>query len=225
MVWRLFERGGPVMWPLLAMSILSLTLTIERAAYVWRSRRAESDRALAQTTAALGRGEAEHAVDAADRAGPAYGRLARRLTANPGDRTPATAAIAVEAGRAEAERFLPILSVIVTAAPLLGILGTVLGIIKSFDVVAEAAGPVELKDVAAGIAEALLTTAAGMVIALLSLLPYALLRSWSARVVVSIEILAEAWTGPVTPAGGADGASGVGAIPAERSSAGPKQAD
>lgn len=192
------------MWPLLAISIVSLALTLERLVYVWKGRRPDTPGALARATAALGRADVAEARDAAEHAGPLYHRATRRLTADPRDRTSATAAIAVETGRAEAERFLPVLSVIVTAAPLLGILGTVLGIIKSFDVVAEAPGPVELKDVAAGIAEALLTTAAGMVIALLALLPYALLRSWAGRAVTSIEVLAEAWAAPASPTSSPD---------------------
>ena len=66
---------------------------------------------------------------------------------------------------------MAILDTIITMAPLLGILGTVTGIIQSFDLL----GQLQVEDprgVADGIAEALITTAAGLVIALGTLLPF-----------------------------------------------------
>ena len=68
-------------------------------------------------------------------------------------------------------RGLGALDTIVTLAPLLGILGTVLGIIESFDILGQA-GVEDPRAVVGGIAEALVTTAAGLVIAVLTLIPY-----------------------------------------------------
>ncbi|CAE7757675.1 unnamed protein product [Symbiodinium sp. CCMP2592] len=70
-----------------------------------------------------------------------------------------------------------ILSVIVGAAPLLGILGTVVGIIESFDLLGQAAGVSDPTIVAGGIAEALYTTASGLTIALLALFPAAYFKA------------------------------------------------
>lgn len=68
------------------------------------------------------------------------------------------------------------LSTIITAAPLLGILGTVIGIIQSFKLLGEQMTLSDPKDVAAGIAAALLTTALGLTVALFTLFPYMIFR-------------------------------------------------
>jgi len=69
------------------------------------------------------------------------------------------------------KRHLSVLDTIITLAPLLGILGTVAGIIVSFDLLGEA-GIEDPKAVTGGIAQALITTAAGLSIAIITLLPY-----------------------------------------------------
>jgi len=66
---------------------------------------------------------------------------------------------------------LPVLDTIVTMAPLLGILGTVIGIIASFDLLG-AAGIEDPKAVTGGIAQALISTAAGLTVALVTLVPF-----------------------------------------------------
>ena len=116
---------------------------------------------------------------------------------------PAAAVDAIEAQRPRLERFLPTLSTIITAAPMLGILGTVLGIIASFEVLgggggsagggaSGAGGPSDPALVGRGIAEALITTAAGLVVALGVLLPYNLLRVQVDRTLSRLEQLAAA---------------------------------
>ena len=69
------------------------------------------------------------------------------------------------------KRYLPVLDTVITASPLLGILGTVLGIIHSFDMLGTA-GIQDPQAVTSGIAQALITTAAGLVIAIFTLFPY-----------------------------------------------------
>ncbi len=69
------------------------------------------------------------------------------------------------------ERRLNLLALIATASPLLGMTGTVTGMIKSFDKMREAAG-LDPSAVAGGISEALITTAAGLIIALPALVAY-----------------------------------------------------
>jgi biopolymer transport protein ExbB len=67
---------------------------------------------------------------------------------------------------------LVIVSTIITAEPMLGILGTVTGIIKTFSAMNSSAGAVEPLAATAGIGEALITTAAGLVASLILLFPY-----------------------------------------------------
>ncbi len=142
-----FLRGGPVMWPLLLLSIASLTVLIERLWFLRRQR------------------------DLSPRA--ALENQLRRLALEQRDLAAIDAAILAEQRRIE--RGLALLDTTITAAPMLGILGTVLGIIDSFSRLTAEVGGDPLA-VSGGVAEALITTAAGLVIALGALLPYNWLR-------------------------------------------------
>ncbi len=82
------------------------------------------------------------------------------------------------------------LSTIVTAAPMLGILGTVIGIIQSFELLGGDATITDPNQVSGGIAEALITTATGLVVALLALFPYMLFRGRQDRAIGRLESLA-----------------------------------
>lgn len=142
-----FLRGGPVMWPLLLLSIATLAVLIER---LWFLRRQQGLSPRAALEDQL-----------------------RRLALEQRDLPAIETAILAEQRRIE--RGLPLLDTTITAAPMLGILGTVLGIIDSFSRLSQEAGGDPLA-VSGGVAEALITTAAGLVIALGALLPYNWLR-------------------------------------------------
>ncbi len=79
------------------------------------------------------------------------------------------------------------ISVVGTVAPLMGLLGTVSGMIKSFSVMASAAGGAKPAELAGGISEALTTTATGLIIAVPTLIAYNLLRSWVENYVMLVE--------------------------------------
>ena len=101
----------------------------------------------------------------------------------------AVAVESVEAQRPRLDRFMVTLSTIITAAPLLGILGTVVGIIQSFRLLSQDTMLSDPREVAGGIATALLTTALGLVVALLTLFPYMLFRSHAGRAIGRMESL------------------------------------
>jgi len=83
-------------------------------------------------------------------------------------------------------RMMPVLDTMITVAPLLGIFGTVIGIIVSFDAL-RSTGIEQPHAVTAGIAQALITTAAGLGIAILSLFPYNYFNSRIDAAVLRIE--------------------------------------
>jgi biopolymer transport protein ExbB len=83
-------------------------------------------------------------------------------------------------------RFMGVLDTMITVAPLLGILGTVIGIISSFDMLGTA-GIENPGLVTAGVAEALITTAFGLTIAILSVIPYNYFNSRVERAVLDME--------------------------------------
>ncbi len=225
---RVMERGGPVMIPLLILSVLGLALVAERTWFWWGLHRAGRLATLHELITALRTGRRELATSLAARDSGPYGRVAERLLAEgAGD---GVALEAVEQVRPRLERFMTALSTIVTAAPLIGILGTVVGIIQSFELLGSADRVQDPGIVARGIATALLTTAGGLVVALLVLFPYMAFRAQLDRALGRLEAVAaaaregEALRGP-SPASASTAAvrepSAVGARGAAAAATGP----
>jgi biopolymer transport protein ExbB len=186
----LIERGGYVMVPLLALSVISLALIIERAWFWIATHRPGRRQKLTRLNDALrqGKREAVAALVAGDRS--PYAHVAHSLLEH--GSSDAVAMEAIEAERPRLDRFMVSLSTIITAAPLLGILGTVVGIIQSFRLLGEMRTLTDPVDVADGIAAALLTTALGLIVALMTLFPYMLFRSHSGRALGRMESLVAA---------------------------------
>ena len=186
----LLDRGGWVMVPLLALAGVAVMLSVERAWFFARHNGPGSRRRVARLGRALREGRRDEARALAEADGSVYGdAVGRLLHERP---TEAAAVAAVESQRHRLERFLPLLSTIITAAPMLGILGTVLGLIASFDVfsdraVGDAEAARDLGAVSRGIAEALTTTAVGLIIAVGALLPYNLFKAQADRTLSRLE--------------------------------------
>ena len=171
---RLFEivqQGGPVMWPLLLCSLAVLTVIIERILF-WVSLEQSRNRPLMDEILTL--------------AEKGNWNLIREKTADCPDhivRLLVTGIVHREydmgiAMEAEADqtvqrmnRYMPVLDTMITVTPLLGIFGTVLGIIASFKVLGTS-GIADPKLVTSGIAQALITTATGLGIAIIAVIPY-----------------------------------------------------
>ncbi len=187
---ELMDAGGPIMWPLLALSVVALTLSIERGFYWLRTHRPGRSRWLDALIDALRSGDAASARKLSAGDNSLYARVTDNLLRRGATAAPHLAADA----RRETERFAATLSTIITAAPLLGILGTVLGIIQSFDLLGGARNIGDLSTVAAGIAEALITTAAGLTVALITLFPYAASRAHARRAAFNLEAVLTAHT-------------------------------
>ncbi len=182
---ELFRSGGPVMWPLLALSLLALTLGIERLVYWTRAHAPSKARALRTVRERWGGGVRELEPKLVHRTGSLYVNCIDALVRM----GPRGAGEGLESVRRRAERFGGTLSFIITGAPLLGILGTVLGIIQSFEALGETGQEVQLPVIAAGIAQALVTTAFGLTVALIALVPYALVRGSAQRALGEAEAL------------------------------------
>lgn len=161
-------KGGIVMIPLLACSLISLALTIERLIF-WR--KIKSQQSVQNMLALVEAGEFDKALKVGrDSPHP----IARVMAAGLAHRNPAPA----KAMQAAAQTQIPvlksrlgILDTIITLAPLLGLLGTVVGMIGSFDIMSES-GMGQPHAVTGGVAEALIATATGLLIAILTLIPY-----------------------------------------------------
>lgn len=185
---ELMRRGGWVMWPLLGLSLLSATLLFERCWFFVLMNHPDRLRRVDRLGWLLRQGGIEQARALAAGDGSVYGDVVRRLLSEPIN--DASIAQAVEAQRRRLERFMPTLSTVITLAPMLGILGTVLGIIASFQLLSDQIWTTDPKAVSQGIAEALITTAAGLIVAAGTLLPYNILRAQIDRTLSRIEVLA-----------------------------------
>jgi biopolymer transport protein ExbB len=212
----LIERGGYVMIPLLVLSVVSIALIIERI-WFWASTHGRGRLGrLASLNDAFREGDLSAArVLAADDRTP-YGTIARRLIER--GATDAVAIEAVETVRPRFDRFMVALSTIITAAPLLGILGTVIGIIQSFRLLGTQDVLTDPRDVAGGIAAALLTTALGLIVAIVTLFPYMAFKTQAERALGRMEsVIAAAQQGlPERVAGGSGHGSGESAGSAQK---------
>lgn len=185
------------MYPLLLLSLASVTLIVERSIF-WALQLGGSRR-FGLYLADLQAGNRTGAVARAQDDRTSLGRLVRSLGSR-GSVKEGVAFAAVESLRPPIERWSAAMGVIIAAAPLLGILGTVTGIIQSFDLLGAAEAVSDPTAVAGGIAEALYTTAFGLTIALLTVFPHALFRARSERTLARLESLAGAMADASAPA-------------------------
>lgn len=176
-------KGGPVMIPLLACSVTSLAVVLERCWFWWRRRSAaDAERALELARA----GKFDDAVEVACGSRSAVARvLAAGIECRSTSPAPAMEAVA-KAELGDMRRFLPVLDTIVTLSPLLGLLGTVTGMISAFGVMASS-GINQPHAITGGVAEALIATAAGLGIAIVTLVPYNYFSAKAERTLDEIE--------------------------------------
>ena len=187
---ELMRRGGWVMWPLLMLSLVGMTLAIERCWFWLRTNPPGRSGWLRRLNRLLGNGDISGARVLLEANRSVYGRVADHLLDK--GASEAVAAESIEAQRPHLERFMPTLSTIITAAPMLGILGTVVGIISSFRILSDSTSATDPRAVSQGIAEALITTAAGLVVAIVVLFPYNAFRAQIDRTLGRFEVLVAA---------------------------------
>lgn len=182
----IFIKGGPVMYPLLGCSILALTVIIERT-FFWIREDLRRDQILVDDVLEFCR-KGNWAVVREKVAGSkdfvirilVSGILHREFSMGKAMETAASDEIK------RMRRYLGVLDTMITVAPLLGIFGTVIGIIMSFELLG--AGGIEHPEaVTAGIAQALITTASGLGIAILSVFPYNYFNSRVENAALAIE--------------------------------------
>ena len=167
----LFINGGPVMYPLLLCSLISLTVIIERGIF-WAIVGMRANRQLVDEVLALCQDGDWEGVRRIASGSKSY--VIRILVSGILHREYSMAK-AMESAAADEiarmRRYMGVLDTIITVAPLLGIFGTVLGIISSFDMLA-GGGIDHPETVTRGIAQALITTASGLGIAILTVFPF-----------------------------------------------------
>jgi biopolymer transport protein ExbB len=170
-MWNFFVRGGPIMYPLLICSLISVAIIVERIIFWLEVKRVRDTFLISEMLQLAEKGHYEKAVQLA-RGSRDY--IARVLLEGIVHRNYSLSQALEMGAEEEVKRMkknLTILDTIITLAPLLGILGTVIGIINSFHLLG-AAGIESPRVVTEGIAQALITTATGLAIAIMTLIPY-----------------------------------------------------
>ena len=165
-----FRKGGPIMWPILIVSIIGLTVVIERILW-WTGRWFRRDpKRIEKVFTAI----ENHDVPEASRLSRGSRDPVLRMMWNGLNHQHASlqGALQVAAGIEikRAGRFLVVMDTLVTLAPLLGLLGTITGLIRSFSFLGNE--ELAVQAVTGGIAEALIATACGLGIAIFALIPF-----------------------------------------------------
>ncbi len=189
------NKGGPVIIPIILCSIFAVAIILERLINLHRSK-IDSTKFMDEIASALRRNRITDALEICEQTQAPVARILKAGISRH-DRSRQEIREAIEdAGLHEVpklEKNLSALATIAHVSPLLGLLGTVTGMVNTFQIIqqrAQAMYPVDPSILARGIWEALITTVAGLIVAIPSFVAYNYLVSRVGNLIVEMEILA-----------------------------------
>jgi len=171
--WTTALRDSPVFLVLVGCSVVMLTVVCERLWYFWK-RRGDADDLLAELASAMRSGQPDRAEMLCRTNTHPFADVAQRIITNPTTDEASSdehIQIALSEQKMLFENNLGVMATLAAVAPLIGLLGTVVGIMRAFGNMARI-GSASPSVVAAGVAEALMTTAAGLVVAVPAVVLY-----------------------------------------------------
>lgn len=171
---ELFKHGGPIMWPILLTSFLLVTVAVERIIFIVRENGRRQPEVVDKM---LERVEANDIDGAVELGKKTQDYVARIMVYALTHKEHSLGNAFTRAANQEMQRFsqgLPTLDTCITAAPLLGLLGTVTGMMATFAALGTAGGDIGSATgaITGGVAEALIATMCGIAIAVVGLLPF-----------------------------------------------------
>lgn len=187
-MWEIVRAGGPLMWPIILCSIGAAAIILERF-WTLQDKRVVPPELTQKVRQLIEANQINDKVIAALEQNSALGKLLASALVNRHRSREFIVERLEDSGRHivhDLERFLSTLGTIAGVSPLLGLLGTVTGIIKSFNAI-QAGGMGDPRALSGGIAEALIATAAGLCVAIPALIAYRFLRSKVERISVEME--------------------------------------
>ena len=186
--WDIMRRGGPVMIPIAFASLLAVAIFMERL-FALRRENVLPSRLLTTIHKLIGQGKHQEALEYARKSKAPIGEILVAGLENANQPRAIIKEIMEEAGKRathKIEQFVHAVGTIATVSPLLGLLGTITGMIQVFrDVTASGVG--DPGRLASGIWEALLTTAAGLIVAIPALIGYRYLMNRVDSLVLEME--------------------------------------
>jgi biopolymer transport protein ExbB len=175
----LFIKGKEIMWPILLLSFVAITVVVERILFIIRENASREPEVVEKMLESVERGDIDGAL--------AIGRksrdfIAKILVYSLSNRQYSLSNAFIRASGQELARFqqgMATLDTCITAAPLLGLLGTVTGMMRTFGALGTGDVSANAGQITGGVAEALIATACGLAIAIMGLLPYNYLNARS----------------------------------------------
>jgi len=183
-----FHKGGPIMYPILVVSIIAVAVVGERIFWWWRMGARREPERLEKLLGSLESGDFETASKLSKGSDDPVIRMIWHGMNHVNSSLQGALQVAGGIELQRAGRFLTVMDTLVTLAPLFGLLGTVTGIMGSFTSIGSSELAVE--KVTGGIGEALIATAAGLGIAILCLIPFNYFTARTARLQFELETAA-----------------------------------
>jgi biopolymer transport protein ExbB len=190
-MWELIQKGGVVMYPIILCSVLTVAIFLEK---LWSLRTSKiiSEKFLKEVENFIRNGKYNEAIALCSASNTSIARIIFSGLKRLGKPIEFIKEAVEEQGRQEAvllDKYLTTLGTISGVSPLLGLLGTVTGMIKTFNVLAISKRLGDPGMLSAGISEALITTAAGLIVAIPSFVLYKYFSSKVDKLIVKMEAI------------------------------------
>jgi biopolymer transport protein ExbB len=185
---QFFTKGGPVMWPMLACAFVAVAVVGERSFWWLRESRRRDPKKLEGVLAALENHDIPVAIQISESSEDPVIRMINRGLNHVNTSMQGAFLLAAGIEMDRAGRFLTVMDTLVTLAPLLGLLGTVTGLMRAF--LSIGGEELSVMRVTGGIGEALIATACGLGVAIFSLIPYNYFSGKVARLQFELETAA-----------------------------------
>ena len=169
---ELFTHGGPIMWPILLASFVMITVMIERILLIIRENGTREPEVVEKMLEKTEQGDTDGAIQIGNKS---KDLIARILVYALSHKEHSVSTAYIRASNQELTRFgqgIGILDTIVTAAPYLGLLGTVTGMMKTFAALGDGDISQSTGAITGGVGEALIATMCGLAIAIVGLFPF-----------------------------------------------------